>query len=89
MTILRAGRTARMQDPAMSSTKEYQAKAKETLAQIAEATSEGERARLRRTYGVYRRLAAHEGEAAERAAMRPAPRIKPEKPPVPGAQRAR
>lgn len=59
---------------------EYQAKADETLAQLAAATSESERVRLRRAHGAYTKLATHGAEAAERAAMRPPPRITPEKP---------
>lgn len=63
---------------------DYQAKAADTLVQLAAATSEGERQRLRRAHGVYLRLASHHAEAAERAAMKPPPRIKPEKPAAPG-----
>lgn len=69
----------------MSMTPEdYQAKAAETLAKLAEATGEAERQRLKRAHGVYLRLSTHEAEAAERAAMKPAPRIKPEKPAATG-----
>lgn len=59
---------------------DYQAKAAEALVQLAAATSEAERHRLRRAHGVYLRLASHGAEAAERAAMKPPPRIKAEKP---------
>lgn len=59
---------------------EYQAKADEALAQLGEAKSEAERTRLKRARGVYLKLATHGAEAAERAAMKPPPRIKPEKP---------
>ena len=59
---------------------EYQAKAADTLVQLEAATSESERVRLRRAHGAYLKLATHGAEAAERAAMRPAPRIIPEKP---------
>ena len=62
---------------------DYQAKAADALVQLAAATSEGERHRLKRAHGVYLRLANHEAEAAVRAAMKPAPRIKPEKPATP------
>jgi len=57
----------------MSTTSEdYQAKAAETLEQLAAATNEAERVRLRRAHGAYLKLATHGAEAAERAAMRPA-----------------
>lgn len=56
----------------MSTAEDYQAKAAETLVQLNEAKSESERNRLRRTHGVYLKLASHGAEAAERAAMRPA-----------------
>lgn len=67
----------------MATAEEYQAKAAEALAQLAEAKSEGERMRLRRAHGVYLKLATHGAEAAERAARRPEPRIRPEKQPMP------
>lgn len=70
----------------MSTAEDYQAKAAETLVQLAEATNEGERVRLRRAHGAYLKLATHGAEAAERAAMRPPPRIKPEKPAGPPAR---
>lgn len=63
---------------------DYQAKAADALVQLAAATSEAERHRLKRAHGVYLRLANHEAEAAERAAMKPPPRIKPEKPAADG-----
>ena len=67
----------------MSTTpEEYQAKAAEALVQLGEAKSESERMRLRRAHGVYLKLATHGAEAAERAAMRPPPRIVPEKQPI-------
>ena len=62
---------------------EYQAKAAEALAQLAEAKTEAERTRLKRAHGAYLKLATHGAEAAERAAMGPAPRIVPEKPKTP------
>ena len=61
---------------------EYQAKAAETLEQLEAATSESERLRLKRAHGAYVKLASHGAEAAERAAMRAPPRIKPEKQPM-------
>jgi hypothetical protein len=64
----------------MSTSEDYQAKAEETLVQLAAATSDSERTRLRRAHGAYLKLASHGAEAAERAAMRPPPRIVPEKP---------
>ena len=64
----------------MSTAEDYLAKAEETLVQLAAATSESERTRLRRAHGAYMKLTSHGAEAAERAAMRPAPRIIPEKP---------
>ena len=67
----------------MSTAEDYQAKAKEALEQLAAATSEAERTRLRRAHGVYLTLASHGDEAAARAAQKPLPRIKPEKPAMP------
>jgi hypothetical protein len=64
----------------MTTPEEYQAKAEDVLKQLAAATSEAERVRLRRAHGAYLKLATHGAEAAERAAMKPAPRIVPEKP---------
>jgi hypothetical protein len=67
----------------MSTTpEEYQAKAAEALAQLAEATSETERSRLKRAHGVYLKLSTHGAEAAERAQVKPEGRIRPEKQPV-------
>ena len=63
----------------MSTAEDYQAKAAEALVQLAEATSEAERTRLKRAHGAYLRLASHGAEAAARAAVRPPPRIAPEK----------
>ena len=64
----------------MSNHEDYLAKAAEALEQLGEAKTEAERTRLRRARGVYLKLAAHDGEAAARAAA-PAPkRIVPEKP---------
>ena len=67
----------------MSSAEDYQAKAAEALAQLAEAKNEAERSRLRRAHGVYMKLSTHGAEAAERAAAKPARRIVPEKAPAP------
>ncbi len=64
----------------MSSSEDYQAKADEALKAIEAATSEAERSRLRRSHGVYMKLASHGAEAAERAAAKPPKRIVPEKP---------
>jgi archaeosine-15-forming tRNA-guanine transglycosylase len=64
----------------MATAKDYLAQAAETLVQLKAATNEGERARLRRAHGVYLKLSTHGAEAAERAAMAPAPRIRPERP---------
>ena len=61
---------------------EYLAKAADAEAQLADAKSEAERTRLKRAHGVYLKLATHGAEAAERAAMRRTPRIKPEKQPT-------
>jgi hypothetical protein len=66
----------------MSSSADYQAKADEALAQLADATTEAERARLRRSHSAYVKLAGHEKEAADRAAARPPKRIVPEKRPT-------
>jgi hypothetical protein len=64
----------------MTTPEEYQAKAADTLVQLGAATNEAERVRLRRAHGAYLKLATHGAEAAERAAMKPPPRIAPEKP---------
>jgi hypothetical protein len=64
----------------MSTPEEYQAKAEDTLVQLAAATNEADRVRLRRAHGAYLKLATHGAEAAARAEMKPAPRIVPEKP---------
>jgi hypothetical protein len=69
----------------MSTSEDYQAKADETLVQLAAATNEAERVRLRRAHGAYLRLVNHGAEAAERAAMAPPPRIVAEKPSGTGA----
>ncbi len=60
-------------------TEDYAAKAADALAQLNEATSEGERTRLRRAHGAYMKLSRHGAEAAERAAAAPSPKIKAEK----------
>ena len=64
---------------------EYEAKAAETLVKLASATSDAERMQLKRAHGCFLKLASHGEESAARAAMRPPPRIKPEKtaPPPP------
>jgi hypothetical protein len=73
-----------MKDIAMAGTREeYEAKAAETLVLIEAATNDAERQRLKRARGCYLKLASHGEEAAARAAMRPAPRIRPEKAPPP------
>jgi hypothetical protein len=64
----------------MTSAEDYGAKAAEALVQLSEATNEGERTRLRRAHGAYLKLASHGAEAANRAAMAPPRKIKPEKP---------
>ena len=63
----------------MATPEEYQAKAAEALVKLGEAKGEAERTRLKRAHGAYLKLATHGAEAAERAAMRPAPKIRPEK----------
>lgn len=66
---------------------EYQAKAEKALAELADAKTDAERTRLKRAHGAYLKLATHGAEAAERAAMRPAAKIRPEKqPPAPGTR---
>ena len=66
----------------MAGTREdYEAKAAEALVQLGEAKSEAERTRLKRAHGCFLRLASHGEEAAARAALRPPPRIRPEKAP--------
>ncbi|HJQ18065.1 MAG TPA: hypothetical protein VJ859_13830 [Allosphingosinicella sp.] len=64
----------------MSTAEEYQAKADDALAKLGEAKSDAERLRLRRAHSAYTKLASHGAEAAARAALKPAPRIVPEKP---------
>ncbi|HZW45891.1 MAG TPA: hypothetical protein VFF61_00060 [Microvirga sp.] len=64
----------------MGNQEDYIAKAAEALEQLDAATTEAERVRLRRARGVYLKLAAHDGEAAARAAAAPPKRIVPEKP---------
>ena len=64
----------------MPTSEDYLAKADDIQSQLAAATNEAERVRLRRAHGAYLKLASHGAEAAERAAMKPAPRIIPEKP---------
>ncbi|HEY0013047.1 MAG TPA: hypothetical protein VGB79_09365 [Allosphingosinicella sp.] len=65
----------------MAGTREdYEAKAAEALVQLESATSEADRQRLKRAHGCFLKLASHGEEAAARAAMRPAARIRPEKP---------
>jgi len=66
---------------------DYQAKADEALAQLATATSEAERSRLKRAHGCFVKLASHGAEAAARAQVRPE-RIKPEKAAAAPAQRS-
>lgn len=65
---------------------DYLAKAADILVELEAATSEGERLRLRRAHGVYRKLSTHGAEAAARAELAPAPRIRPEKPSAPPAR---
>ena len=71
----------------MPTAEEYLAKAEEAEAQLAEAKTEAELTRLRRAHGAYLKLATHGAEAAERAAMRPPAKIKPEKQPIAPAPR--
>ncbi len=63
----------------MPTPQEYLDRAKATLVELAGAKTEAERTRLKRAHGAYLRLSTHEGEAAARAAMSPAPRIAPER----------
>ena len=72
----------------MATPEEYQAKAAEALVQLGEAKGDAERTRLKRAHGAYLKLATHGAEAAERAAMRPPARIKPEKQPTAPPSRA-
>ena len=73
----------------MATPEEYQAKAAEALVKLGEAKGEAERTRLKRAHGAYLKLASHGAEAAERAAKRPAPKIRPEKQPPEVAQPTR
>lgn len=69
------------------SAEDYRAKAADALEQLATATTEAERTRLKRAHGCFLKLASHGDEAAARAATRPPARIKPEKaPPAPRPQ---
>ena len=68
----------------MPTPQEYRDRAEAALVELAAATSEAERTRLKRAHGAYLRLSNHEAEGAARAAMAPAPRIVPEKPTAPG-----
>ena len=74
--------------PMSSTAEQYQAKADEALVQLEKATTDSERTRLKRARGVYLRLVNHGAEAAERAAIKPAPKIRPEKPTVAATPRA-
>ena len=73
----------------MPTPEEYQAKAADALVQLADAKSDSERLRLKRAHGVYLKLATHGAEATERAAARPAPKIRPEKQPPESNQSSR
>ena len=64
----------------MPTPQEYRDRAAATLVELAAATSDAERTRLKRAHGVYLRLSTHEAEGEARAAMGPAPRIIPERP---------
>lgn len=67
----------------MSSSEDYLAKAEEILKQLETTTNEAERSRLKRSHGVYLKLASSGAEAAARAAAKPPKRIVPEKPAAP------
>jgi hypothetical protein len=71
----------------MDTAEDYSEKATAALVQLAAATSEAERVRLRRAHGAYMMLSRHGAEAAERAALSKAPKIKPEKPTAAAAAR--
>ena len=60
----------------MSKTKEYQARAAEALVDLDNATNERDRARVRRSHGVWLRLIANVDEAAARVAARTPPKVK-------------
>lgn len=70
-----------------STAEDYRAKADEALAQLAVATSDAERTRLKRAHGCFLKLATHGAEAAARAQVRPE-RIRPEKAPPPAPRAA-
>ncbi len=72
----------------MSTADDYAEKAAAALVQLAEATNEADRVRLRRAHGAYAQLSRHGAEAAERAAISPPPKIKPEKPTAAAAARS-
>jgi hypothetical protein len=63
----------------MSTAEDFLAQADAATAQLAEATTEAERMRLRRASGVYRRLAANVGERAEREGARAPAKIPAER----------
>ena len=64
----------------MPNADEYAEMAATARVELAAATNEADRVRLRRACGAYMKLSRHGAEAAERAAVPAAPRIKPEKP---------
>lgn len=71
----------------MPTADDYSEKAATALVELAAATNEGDRVRLRRAHGAYMMLSRHGAEAAERAAIAPARKIKAEKPTAAAAEK--
>ncbi len=61
----------------MTKLEEYNAKAAESLAALEVATTERDRAFHRRAHSIWRKLILNVGEAEQRAAMKPEPKLKP------------
>lgn len=70
----------------MTKLEDYTAKAAESLAAAGIATTERDRVFHQRAHSVWKKLIAGIGEAEERAAMRPDPKIKPLKTPAPATR---
>lgn len=67
----------------MTKMEEYTARAAESLAAVAAATNERDRAFHHRAHSVWRKLIAGIGAAEERAAQKPEPKLKKAKPAPP------
>lgn len=67
----------------MTKLEEYTAKAAESLAAIETAGNDRDRAHHRRAHSIWRKLIVNVGEAEQRAARAPEPKLKPAKIPPP------